>query len=146
MARGEIQIHVRPGKVVFIERRGGRANRGGGEFSRREVLDRLLDTLRNLLEHYDPLKTGGLSSEIGKVAIRLLEDDPWKLKALEIEQLEKVLERAPDFRDALAEAGIEPVEFLRAIQALTFGEKVSLVDRAIQEHSPRASAATPQEP
>src|SRR5712692_2916067 len=64
----------------------------------------------------------------------------------EVEHLEGILERAPDFAAALAEKGMKADKFLAAIRALTFPEKLALVDHAMQTQGPAASVATSQEP
>jgi hypothetical protein len=98
-----------------------------------------------LLEYYDPERRESLPPTLVEIAIQVL-NEPWRLKALEIEQLELVFERTPGLDRVLAASGIDRAQFLVAIEKLEFGEKVSLVDRAIQAKAPQASAARPEEP
>ena len=145
MARGDIQITLRPGKLAFLEKRGARSRRGHDEWNRGKVLDRLLETIRSVLERYHPVKRKRLPHEYLDQVIALLRE-PWRLKTMEIDQLENFLRDLPNFYSVLGKAGVDPDKFFQAIHALEFIEKVVLVDLAIQEHAPAAAAAHPEEP
>jgi hypothetical protein len=145
MAGKGTTIQIAPTDVGFLEKRGARSHRGGGEFSRSAVLHRSLQVLRNILDYSDPRKTRGFAPELHELAIQLLRS-PWNLTSFEVEHLPTILERAPDFAAATAEAGVEAGSFLAEISSFTFPEKVALVDHAIQMHAPAASAAAPEEP
>ncbi|HVT57505.1 MAG TPA: hypothetical protein VHR45_03820 [Thermoanaerobaculia bacterium] len=145
MAGRGTTLQLGAGDVAFLGRRGGRSHRGPGEFSRSAVLHWSLDQLRLFLTHHDPLKSGRLTPEQHDLAVNVL-PIPWKLRPYEVEHLEGILERAPDFAAALAAKGMKAEKFLAAIRALTFPEKVALVDHAMQAQGPAASTATPEDP
>ncbi|HVT56899.1 MAG TPA: hypothetical protein VHR45_00740 [Thermoanaerobaculia bacterium] len=145
MAGRGTTVQLGPADVDFLAQRGGRSHRGPGDFSRSAILHRSLDHLRLLLAHHDPLKNGRLSPEQHELAIHVL-PEPWKLRAFEIEHLEGVIERAPDFAAALAAKRMKPEKFLAAIGALTFGEKLALLDQAMQAQGPAAAAAAAKKP
>ena len=54
-----------------------------------------------------------------------------------------VLSRAAGLAEAAAQAGVEPRALVDAVAALSFPEKLALVDLAIQTHAPAAAALQP---
>ncbi|HVT14721.1 MAG TPA: hypothetical protein VHQ90_00890 [Thermoanaerobaculia bacterium] len=126
-------IQIAPDDVEFLARRGARPHRGGGHFSRSAVLQRALRTLRLLLEHSDPRTTRGLPEEMHAVALALI-PLPCDLTGFELRRLADILAESPDFPAHTGRAGIDPQDFLAAIAALSFPEKVALVDQALQAH------------
>ncbi|HVT59518.1 MAG TPA: hypothetical protein VHR45_14085 [Thermoanaerobaculia bacterium] len=144
MAPKSTTVQIGTPDVVFLAKRGARSHRGGGEFNRSVVLHRSLQTLRVLLDSCDPRKSKGLAPAFVDLATSLL-PAPWTLKPFEIEHLPTILERAPEFEATVAAAGVEARELLAALAALSFAEKVWLVDQAVQAQAPAASAATPEE-
>ncbi|HVT14667.1 MAG TPA: hypothetical protein VHQ90_00610 [Thermoanaerobaculia bacterium] len=133
-------IQIAPGDIAFLERRGARAHRGGGEFSRSAALQRSLATLRAVLEDCDPLRHGRISATQRDLVVRLL-PVPWAMTAFEVEHLGGYLEHARGYAEALRAAGVEAAELAAALAALSFCEKMALVDQAIQEKAPAAAAA-----
>jgi hypothetical protein len=133
-------IQIGPGDVAFLERRGARSHRGGGEFSRSAALQRSLATLRAVLEDSDPLGHGRISAAQRDLVVRLL-PAPWAMTAFEVEHLDGYLERAEGYAEALRAAGVEAGELAAAVAALTFCEKLALVDQAVQEKAPAAADA-----
>jgi hypothetical protein len=142
MAVKGINLQLGPADVVFLERRGARSHRGGGEFSRSAVLHRAIQNLRALLEDADPRPR--LPAAVFAAAVELL-PTAWNLKPLEIKHLEEVLARAPEFPSVLRSGGLEARAFLDAIAALGFPEKFALVDLAVQAHAPAAAGVRPEE-
>jgi hypothetical protein len=140
MAVKGINLQLGPSDVVFLEKRGARSHRGGNEFSRSAVLHRVIQGLRAVLENSDPRPR--LPGKLFQAAVELLPTG-WTLKPLEIQHLEEVLERAPDFAKVLGDAQVKAPAFVEAISALSFAEKFALVDLAIQTHAPAAAAARP---
>jgi hypothetical protein len=133
-----IQIGI--GDIAFLERRGARAQRGGGEFSRSVVLHRAFQTLRTLLEECDPRRTRGMPEVQHAFLTRIL-PQPWTLKRLEIEHLATRVEGVPGFRQAAADAGLDAAEVVAALASLTFAEKLALLDQAVQVQAPAATVA-----
>ncbi|HVT60667.1 MAG TPA: hypothetical protein VHR45_19995 [Thermoanaerobaculia bacterium] len=130
--------------VAFIERRGGRSNRGGGEFSRAAVVQRTLMAYGALLQRCDPRKTSGLSEEMFRLAVALLEE-PWSLRPLEVEHLGETLGQSAGLEAAAKEAKVDREEFVKTIEALGFAEKMAIVDASIQDQAPRAAGTIPEE-
>jgi hypothetical protein len=145
MAGKGTNLQISPVDVVYLERRGARSHRGGGPFSRSVVLHRTLERLRDCLEHSDPRKTRGMSEKMHQLVVRLL-PKPWELKSFEVEHLALILERAPGFAAAAAAARLDPAALLALIAEMSYAEKLALVDHALQEQGPAASAASPEEP
>jgi hypothetical protein len=138
-------VQIPPEVVRFLEKRGARSQRGHSEFSRSAVLHRSMIALRTFLADCDPQMTGKLSAEQARLAVRLL-PSPWRLSAFEVEHLAALLEGQPDFAAAAAEEGVETAPFLAAVAALSRPERLALIDQAVQERAPAASAAVPEEP
>jgi hypothetical protein len=130
--------------VTFIDSRGGRSHRGGGEFSRSAAVHRLLNTLGTLLDHGDPLR----HRRIGPAEHRLVThhlSEPWAMTPFEIQHLESHLESASGFGEAARVAGIDPEDILATLAELNFYEKMALVDQAMQAQAPAAAAAVPED-
>ncbi|HVT19080.1 MAG TPA: hypothetical protein VHQ90_23245 [Thermoanaerobaculia bacterium] len=140
MAGKGTTIQISDSDVAFLERRGARAHRGGGEFSRSAALQRSLTTLRAVLEDSDPVRRGRISATQRDLVVRLL-PAPWAMTAFEVEHLGGYLERTEGYAEALRAAGVEAAELAAALAALTFCEKMALVDQAIQEKAPAAADA-----
>ncbi|HVT14720.1 MAG TPA: hypothetical protein VHQ90_00885 [Thermoanaerobaculia bacterium] len=126
-------VLIPPDDIDFLTRRGARSQRGWSPFSRSAVLHRTMQTHRLLLEHCDPRKTRGLSEDMHLLAVGLL-PEPWTLSRFEVQHLAKRFALSPDLAAEAGGAGIEVEDFLAAITALTFPEKLALVDQAIQAH------------
>jgi hypothetical protein len=137
-----INLQLGPADVVFLERRGARSHRGGGEFSRSAVLHRAIQGLRTVLENADPRPR--LSPAVYAAAIELL-PTAWTLKPLEIQHLGEVIQGTPEFASVLSRSKLEAKAFVAAIAALSFAEKFALVDLAVQTHAPAAAGAHPAE-
>jgi hypothetical protein len=144
MAKGST-AQIAPADLIFLERRGAIADRRKGTFNRSAVLHRELQLLRELLRRNDPRTTAGMPEAMHQLAVRLL-PEPWSLKPFEIDQMAALLESAPGFAAAVAAAGVDRAAFLAAVAALSFGEKVALLDHALQEQAPAAAQAARQEP
>jgi hypothetical protein len=67
-------------------------------------------------------------------------------QAVEIDYLADSIEHAPGFAAEVAAAGLEPAAFLAAIAALSFVEKVALLEHAREHQAPAAAAATREGP
>ncbi|HVT18564.1 MAG TPA: hypothetical protein VHQ90_20595 [Thermoanaerobaculia bacterium] len=143
--RHQTTIQIATRDVAFIERRGGRSHRGGGEFSRSAVFHRLVNMLDMLLDHADPLRNRRIAPAQHELVTRHL-SEPWAMTAFEIEHLESYLARNSGFAAAARAAGIDPAELLATLAGLNFYEKMALVDQACQAQSPAAAAAVPEEP
>jgi hypothetical protein len=131
---------IQEADAIFLERRGAIAHRGARTFSRSSVLHRELQQLRALLVHYDPRRTSGMSEEMHRLVVRLL-PEPWTLKPTAVEHLALRLQEAPAFAVTVAAAGVDPAALVDTVAALGFGEKVALLDHALQEQAPAAAAA-----
>jgi hypothetical protein len=118
-------IQIEAADVAFLERRGARSQRGGGEFSRSVVLHRAIRTLGRLLEECDPRRTRRMPEAEHAFLSRIL-PEPWALTAYEIDQLADRMGRTPGFRAAATEAGLDPDALLA-----TLGEALALVERAL---------------
>ena len=136
-------IQIGAADVAFLEKRGARSHRGGGEFSRSVVLHRLFQTLRTLYEECDPRRTRGMPAALHGFLTRIL-PEPWTLKPLEIDQLADRLSRVSGFREAAAAAGFDAGEVLASLASLSLGEKLALIDQAVQAQAPAAAAASPE--
>ncbi len=130
---------VMPADRVFLEARGAASLRGAHTFSRSAVLHRELQLLRALLDHYNPRRTGTLPEPMIRLAARHL-PEPWLIKPSGVDNLALRLHEAPHFAADAREAGIDPEAMIAAIRALSFGEKVALLDLAVQEQAPAAAA------
>jgi hypothetical protein len=144
MAGKGTTVQITAADVRFLEKRGARSHRGGGPFSRSVVLHRTLQMLGDVLEHSDPRRTRALPEAMHGVVVRVL-PEPWNLKAFEVEHLATILERAPGFGAAAAAAGVDSAALLATVAALSFPEKLALLDHALQEQGPGAAAASPEE-
>ncbi|HVT60485.1 MAG TPA: hypothetical protein VHR45_19080 [Thermoanaerobaculia bacterium] len=131
-----------PVAVAVIERRGGRSNRGGGDFSRSGVLQRTLQAYGAIVERCDPRKTAGLSEAMYRLAVGLLEA-PWSLRPLEVDHMGELLDESAGLEAAARGAKIDRKEFVKKISALTFAEKMAIVDASTVEHAPRAAGGAP---
>jgi hypothetical protein len=140
MAGKQTTIQIGRGDVVFLERRGARSHRGGDTFSRSATLQRSLATLRAVLEHCDPLRNGRISPAQRDFVVRLL-PAPWAMTPFEVEHLVSYLARPRGYEEALRAAALDPVELHTALAALTFSEKMALVDQAVQAQAPAAAKA-----
>src|ERR1700681_4807972 len=118
-----------PDDLRFLEGRGAVSHRGKGTFNRSAVLHRELQLLRALLRRYDPLASAALPEPMHQLAVRLLPES-WSLKPLEVDHMAALLATAPGFAAETAAAGLDPGAFLKAIAALSFVEKVALLDHA----------------
>ncbi len=145
MAGKGTTVQITPADVRFLEKRGARSHRGGGPFSRSVALHRALQMLGDVLDHSDPRRTRALPEAMHQAIVRVL-PEPWNLKAFEVEHLATILERAPGFAAGAITAGVEPTALLATVTALSFPEKLALLDHALQEQGPAAAAATPDEP
>jgi hypothetical protein len=143
MAKGST-AQISPADLLFLERRGATSHRGKGTFNRSAVLHRELQLLRELLRRYDPVKSANMPEAMHRLAVSLL-PEPWTLKPFEIDQMAALLETAPGFAEAVAAAGVDPASFLAAVAALSFVEKVALLDHALEQQAPAAAAATREE-
>ena len=141
MAGSNITLQLAVRHARYLERRGGRAHRGNGPFSRTVVLGRMLDNLRLYQEFTDPR----IPEEFHDLIVHLL-PEPWTLKPFEIKNLEAVLDSTPGFAESAAAAGVDPAALIGALAAITPAEKLTLVDHAIQHQAPGASAASPESP
>jgi hypothetical protein len=144
MAGKGTTVQIAAADMVFLSRRGARSHRGGGTFSRSVVLHRSLQALRDILDRSDPRQTRGMPEAMHRLVVRLL-PEPWALKVFEVEQMSTLLARTPGFEAAAAAAEVDPAELLTLISELSFGEKMCLVDGALQEQAPAAAAAIPEE-
>ncbi len=145
MAGKGITIQIAAPDVAFLSRRGARSHRGGGTFSRSVVLHRSLQALRDILAQSDPRKTRGMAEAMHHLIKQQL-PNPWTLTSFEVDQMATLLARAPGFAAAAAAAGIEPEALCTFVAQLSFSEKMSLVDHALQEQAPAAAAAIPEDP
>jgi hypothetical protein len=145
MTGSGITLQLTAAHARYLERRGGRAHRGNGPFSRAIVLGRTLDAHRLYQEFTDPRKTSGMSEEFHALLVRLI-PEPWVLRRLEIQKLEEVLEATPGFAEAATAASVDPAALLAAVAAITPAEKLTLVDHAIQHQVATAAAASPEAP
>jgi hypothetical protein len=140
--RGFVQLAGRT--VIFLARRGGRSHRGRGAFSHSAVLQRSLQMLGSILERCDPRRTRHMPEAVHRVIVKAL-PEPWNLKPFEVEQMRALLTRAPGFADAAAAAGVAVEGVLALIDELHYGERMALVDQAIQFQAPAAAAVTPED-
>jgi hypothetical protein len=140
MARttGTVQIHRED--LVFLERRGAVSDRSRGTFNRSAVLRRELGLLRELLRRHDPRRSAAMPEAMYELAARLL-PAPWSLTRFEIDQMAALLGSVPGFAAAAAAAGVDPDALLAAVGALGLGEKVALLDHALELQAPAAAAA-----
>jgi hypothetical protein len=145
MAGKGTTVQITAADLAFLERRGARSHRGGGTFSRSVVLHRTLQMLRDCLDQFDPRKTRGMPDEMHRLVVQEL-PEPWTLKSFEVEHLALILERAPGFAAAAAAARVDPAAVLATVAAMSYAEKLALVDHALQEQAPAAAAASPEEP
>ncbi|HVT60661.1 MAG TPA: hypothetical protein VHR45_19965 [Thermoanaerobaculia bacterium] len=130
--------------LAIIKRRGGRSSRGGGEFSRAAVAQRMVTAYGALIERSDPRQTSGLSEEMFRLAVGLLEQ-PGSLSPPEVGHLGEALGRSPGLEAAAREARVDREEFVKTIEALGFAEKMAIVDASIQDQAPRVAGAIPEE-
>jgi hypothetical protein len=144
MAGKGTTVQIAASDVAFLARRGARSHRGGGTFSRSTVLHRSLVMLRDVLERCDPRQTRAMPEAMHQVIVRVL-PEPWALKVFEVDQMPALVAQAPGFAAAAAAAGVEVEALLALVGALNFGERMALVDQALQAQAPAAAAATPED-
>jgi len=72
--------------------------------------------------------------------------EPWLITPATVENIALRVQEAPDFAAKVKEAGIDPAELVAAVAALGFGEKVALLDQALQHQAPAAARALEEEP
>ncbi|HXU46408.1 MAG TPA: hypothetical protein VN783_12850 [Thermoanaerobaculia bacterium] len=116
----------------FLERRGARSDKGHGPFNRSRILRRKVDLLSEILEQANPVKSGALP-EACYLALRGVLDAPWDLKPREITHLDRYLSMQPGIETACQAAGLDPEELYSKLRALSFPEKVSLIDLLEQD-------------
>lgn len=130
-------------ELRFLEKRGAISHRGGQTFSRSAVLHREMQLLRALLVHYDPHRTGAMSEATVQLVACLLPEQ-WPIAPAAVENLAQRLQERRISR--LRSAGVDPPELVVAVAALGFGEKVALLDHALQHQAPAAARALEEEP
>lgn len=128
----------------FLEKRGAISHRGSRTFSRSAVLHREMQLLRALLVHYDPHRTGAMPEKMVQLVARLL-PEPWLISPTAVENLALRLQEAPNFAATVREAGVDPAELVATVASLGFGEKVALLDHAVQLQAPDAAQMLEQE-
>jgi len=145
MAGTGTTIQIGAANVKYLERRGARSHRGGGEFSRSAVLGRLFETIRRYQAATDPRETRAMPEAMHQLVLRLL-PQPWTLNTFEIKHLAAKLESAAGFAAAVTAAGVDPAALLAFVASLDMAEKLTLVDQSVQAQAPAAAAASPEEP
>lgn len=119
-------------QLDFLERRGARSDKGHGPFNRSRILRRKVDLLSEMLQQANPVKSGALPEPCYRI-LRGVLDAPWDLKPLEITHLDRYLSMQPGLEPACAAAGIDPEELYAKLRALSFPERVSLIDLLEQD-------------
>jgi hypothetical protein len=138
MAATPIAVQLSTQHAQQLAKLGARAHRGGGVFSRTQVLGRMLDALHLYQSFTDPRQTRNLPEAYHALIIRLL-PKPWELRRFEIQNLEGVLAATPGFDQAVATAQIDPATLLAAIGGASPAEKLTLVTHAILHQAPAAA-------
>jgi hypothetical protein len=144
MAGTPIAVQLSTQHAQQLAKLGARAHRGGGTFSRTQVLGRMIDAFHLYQAFTDPRQTRDLPEPFHALVIRLLHN-PWELRRFEIQNLEGVLEATPDFAKNVAAANVDPAALLAAVGNATAAEKLTLVAHAILHQAPAASAVSPEE-
>jgi hypothetical protein len=122
----------------FLTARGGLSLRGAHTFSRSAVLYRQLQLHAAVLERCDPRRTGALSNEMAELVARLL-PKPWNIDPAAVEHLALRVQEAPDFAARVTAAGVDPSALIAAVAALSYSEKVALLDLALRAQAPEAA-------
>lgn len=133
--------HLHASDLEFLEARGAFSRRGARTFSRSAVLQQQMQLLLELLVHYDPRRTSAMPEVMFQLVARLL-PEPWLIKPSSVEHLALRLQETPNFAARVREAGVDPAELVATVAALGFGEKVALLDHALQHQAPAASKAS----
>jgi hypothetical protein len=117
---------------AFLAARGARAAVGPGTFRCSAVLRRTLRQLAATLAAYDPTDDPSrIDPGLLQVILRTL-PTPWRLTVFEIEKLSLFLDGIPAFVSGLAALDLAPTTARRQIDALSYVEKVALVDATIR--------------
>ncbi|MDP9121781.1 MAG: hypothetical protein M3O15_10520 [Acidobacteriota bacterium] len=139
MAGRYTTVHAERAVVAFLEKRGARSSRGGGNFNRSRMLKQAILMLESVFQKSDP--RAKMSEELLKAAFQVL-DAPWDMRTFDLEHLEVFVRTRPEFgslRPKVRE------DLVRAVGTLTFAERAALLDLALQHHGPDAAQREAEE-
>jgi hypothetical protein len=128
-------ITLPPQVIDRLEARGARADRTRGPCNYTRLLTRTLGLYESIIVRSDPRETRALPQPHYELIVDLLRD-PQRFDAFHIHCLGEYLLDVPEFARRATELGLEPGAFARAVNALTFAEKLHLVDSAQIRHAP----------
>jgi hypothetical protein len=137
MAKKQLTVHLEPATFALLQERGAAGERGPSE-----VVRRRLEILDSLIVHCDPRFTRGFPDQLFDFVVSYLEA-PWAIPPDRILGLESYMAQKPGFNEAARAAGVDPAEVRRAIQELTFAERLALLDAA-EVHHTQALASHPR--
>jgi hypothetical protein len=121
--------------MEFLGRFGARPDRGGGTFSRSNVLARHLDLYAGVVHNSDPRVTRGFPQPYYDLTLALLAD-PWSIRARDLPHLPQLLQALPEFEDLARRHGVDTAAYLRALGELAYSERLVLLARAEEQHAP----------
>jgi hypothetical protein len=121
--------------MEFLGRFGARPDRGGGTFSRSNVLARHLDLYAGVVHNSDPRATRGFPQPYYDLTLALL-SDPWSIRARDLPHLPQLLQAMPEFQDLARRHGVDTAAYLRSLGELTYSERLVLLARAEEQHAP----------
>jgi hypothetical protein len=121
--------YLSPETLTFLSARGGRPDRGRGPLNQSNVLRRHLDFYADCLENSDPRQTSAFPEPYYGLTLELL-DNPWSIRAQDIETLDVYLVRLRTFPDVARRRGVDTSDYARAVAALSYTERLFVVNAA----------------
>lgn len=127
MSRRLISLHLAPETHEALVRSG---------VPRHSPVGRSINTAFDRLDRLSQL--AGVELKLGRgfyeFALEIL-TDPWSLTASDIEALPTVLRTRPGLTKLAHAQGFDLADFIAAIEALRYADRLALVDRAQQHHA-----------
>lgn len=131
-------ITLTPTVLDRLRSRGAQSDRHHGPYNYTRQLTRTLELYDAALVRSDPRETRGLPEAHYDLILDLLEE-PERLEAFHIHRLGDYLLDLSDLAARARAAGADPGQLAAALNAMTFAEKLHLVDAAQIRSAPRIS-------
>jgi hypothetical protein len=133
-AASATSVNLPAENVRMLEERGGQPDRSRGPLNQSAMLARHLDFYAGSLESSDPRASSGFPEAFFELTIDLLAD-PWQIRASHIEVLDRYLVRQRRFAELAARHRVDPAAYEAAIRALSYSQRIYLVDAAERRHA-----------
>jgi hypothetical protein len=133
-------ITLPPDVIDRLKARGARSDKTHGPYNLTQQLTRTLGLYESVVVRSDPRETQGLPEEHYELILDFLRD-PQRLETFHITRLGDYLVEVPGFAQRVRDLGLDPAALAKTVNALTFAEKLHLVDSAQVRHAPAAPKA-----